>query len=1126
MQVHRSHRMERLVDVLAEVVRSPVGDTLEPETILIQSQGMERWLSNELALRLGVFANARFPFPRAFIDEVFAAVVPDGENGASYSREVLTFAVLTLLPELLPDPAFTALQHYLEDDDAVLKRFQLAERIAYVFDQYLVYRPRLILKWEKGQGSEWQPKLWRAVREHLGGQHFAGKVERFFREWSPLLVPADALPKRVSIVGVSSLPPIYLKVLDKLSERSDIQLFGLSPSREYFEELRSPRELRHTRGSSKEPGFDAEEMQALTGNPLLASWGKSGREFQFLLERDTLYRDTDADLFELLPADNLLRTLQRDIVTLYDRSSPAAEKLELSANDRSVQVMSCHSPMREVEVLRDQLLGMLDDDPTLEPGDMVVMSPTIEEYAPLIDAVFGIDPLDPLYLPYRITDRSVRSENICAKALLQVLSVVSGRVAASEVLDLLQLEPIRERFGIAMAEVGQLGLLVHDAGIRWGLDAEHRRTFDQPAESSNTWKFGLDRLLLGVALSETDHPLFEGTAPLGDVEGDSADLVGKLAHLMQTLADASATIRTRRSVAEWTAFINDLCSRVLTTSDVESWQQRALYDATRTIAQSAEAARFADSIAIDPIVAELESRFETERLTHQFLAGGITFCALLPMRSIPFRVIALLGMNDGEFPRTQKALSFDLIAESPEPGDRSLKDEDRYLFLEALLSARQHFVVSYVGRGVQDNAELPPSPVAAELIDYVQAGFRQGGAPKNPTTEHPLQPFSPRYFEQPTFDQATFDQAMPRLFSFSRSNARGADSLRRQRYAAEPFVRATLAPIAIPSVVELDALILFLQNPARGFLRNRLGVYLEGDPRLIEDREPIELDALGKHELGTTLLDHTLLDHVLKTSESADLRAYIEATGCLPHGTPGSVTYQEIWREVQSIAEAARPWLTGAPAPPLPVRLSCGGTSLTGSLRRLYPSAQVQWQFARVKPKNELALWLRHLVLTVAEAINQQGNDALDSRPRRASVLVGRQLEDSLPTARSCIFDPLPVGEAQRHLDDLVRLYVAGHDRPLPLFPAASKLFAEQVLKAKGRFDEDKALARAREEFLPTYNYQFSEGVDPYVERAFDGKDPFERLGRSPDTPDADFVELSRMVFLPLLQHRRPEEET
>src|SRR6186713_2440644 len=264
MQVHRSHRMERLVDVLAEVVRAPVGDALEPETILIQSKGMERWLSNQLALRLGVFANARFPFPRGFIDEVFDAVVPAPEpNPVSHNREVLTFGILTLLPKLLADPAFAPLYGYLENDDQAVKRFQLAERIAHVFDQYLVYRPRLLLKWEKGQGADWQPKLWRALSQHLGGQHFATRALRFFQEWSPLLLAPGALPKRVSVVGVSALPPIYLKILDRISERCDVQLFLLSPSPEYFAQLRSLREVVRRpsvgRGGQAELAFDDRE---------------------------------------------------------------------------------------------------------------------------------------------------------------------------------------------------------------------------------------------------------------------------------------------------------------------------------------------------------------------------------------------------------------------------------------------------------------------------------------------------------------------------------------------------------------------------------------------------------------------------------------------------------------------------------------------------------------------------------------------------------------------------------------------------------------------------------------------------------------------------------------------------
>lgn len=1120
MQVHRSHRMERLVDVLAEVVRAPVGDALEPETILIQSKGMERWLSNQLALRLGVFANARFPFPRGFIDEVFDAVVPEPERGSEkperssedYSREVMTFAILTLLPGLLPDPAFASLHGYLEDDTDAVKRLELAERIAHVFDQYLVYRPRLLLRWEKGQGADWQPKLWRALRQHLGGQHFAGRALRFFQEWSPLLIAPGALPRRVSIVGVSALPPIYLKILDRLSQRCDVQLFLLSPSPEYFAQLKSLRELAREQNSPAELAFDDHDFEDLQGNPLLASFGRTGREFQFTLERDTLYRETEKDLFATEsaagtnPERSLLEVLQDDIVALHDRSAAGAAKYHVAPHDRSLQVVSCHSPMREVEVLRDQLLGLLDDDPTLEPGDILVMSPDIEAYAPLIDAVFGVDVRDPLQLPYRITDKSERVSNLYAKALLSVLGVVCGRVTASEVLDLLQLEPVRTRLGIDAAEVPDLGLLIHEAGIRWGIDAAHRERFDQPPRAKNTWRFGLERLLLGVALPSDHDTLFAGAAPADDVEGDAAALVGKLASLLETLTWAAHEVTRARPVREWVGFVGELCRRVLAIDDREAWQQRAVYELTEKVAASAARGGFEAAIPLAPIVDQLTAHFETERISHQFLAGGITFCALLPMRSIPFRVIALLGMNDGEFPRSQTALSFDLLAESPEPGDRSLKDEDRYLFLEAILSARQCLLLSYIGRGVQDNAELPPSPVVSELVDYVATAFLKDKRPVNPLTEHPLQPFNPRYFRP----------GCAPLFSFSSADARGAEALSRYRSAPEPFLHEPLNPIDQRESIDLEELIRFYQNPARGFLQNRLGVFLEGDPRLVEDREPIELDPLDQHQLGMLLLDRAVKD-----ASDTSLQAFVEATGVLPDGTVGALVYRDTWRAVRHIADRARPWAVGPRKKPLPVSVNCNGTRITGHLRQLYASAQLYWQYARVKPKNELALWLRHLAwMAGARSGGVPGRNDTQS----CSVLVGRRLEEALPGTATCIFEPLPSAAARAELAELVALYHLGHEAPLPLFPAASKVYVEQLLKGNGDADPSKALTKARDEFLPAFGAGFSEGSDPYVVRAFEGTDA---LGMVPAFDRAsgsiDFSAASLRVFEPMLKSRRSE---
>jgi exodeoxyribonuclease V gamma subunit len=475
------------------------------------------------------------------------------------------------------------------------------------------------------------------------------------------------------------------------------------------------------------------------------------------------------------------------------------------------------------------------------------------------------------------------------------------------------------------------------------------------------------------------------------------------------------------------------------------------------------------------------------------------------MRSIPFRVVVLLGMSDGEFPRLEKTLSFDLIQKNSQAGDRSAKEEDRYLFLEALLSARQKILFSYVGRGVQDNAELPPAPVVSELLDYVKGAFLTDTGPLELVVEHPLQPFSPRYFT------GSDEQA---LFSFAQAEATAARALH-QRRSAPPFAHESLPEADLGPEVNLDDLARFLQNPARGFLQNRLGVFLGDDPALVEDREPLELGPLERYQLGATLLDQMLSD-----GASVSPKDVIEATGVLPDGTPGALAYQDVCLEVSQIAEKAMRYRAGEPLEPLALRIFVEDFAITGELRHLFPEAQLYWQYARVKPKNELALWLRHLAL----------HAALDEPAGRISVLLGRRLEESRPETAVCIFEPMPQSQARDFLAVLIRLFRIGHRYPLPLFPAASKTYVSELRRtqAKGEPDEVKALAKAREEFAPSFGASLSESADPYVARVFSGLDPFQErvahnasTGREERTPS--FEQASRLVFEPLLSFMKSE---
>jgi exodeoxyribonuclease V gamma subunit len=1110
--------MEALVDVLASVVAKPLDSPFRPETILVASKGMERWLSMQLAERFGIWTNARYPFPRAFIDEVLAAVLGEPAVEHGFSRETLRWCIARLLPERVHDPAFAPIASYLRGDDALARRFQLADRVANVFDQYAVYRPELVLSWEAGEDDDWQAVLWRLVTAELGGAHLPARVRRFFERVHSLDRWPEVLPPRISIVGVSSLPPIYLRVLSELGKHLEAHLFLLSPSREYTGELRSRRELaRQLRAG----GTDAEDFDSSEGNALLGSLGRAARDFQQLLETVTEYTEPDHDLFREPRQNGMLDALQSDVLWLRQRSvsTPHTPPVSIDAADRSVEIHRCHSPMRQAEVLRDQLLGMFDADPSLRPSDVIVMMPNVEAFAPLIDAVFNVNPLDPTYIPYRIADRTPRGESSVVQAFTGLIDICRGRAKASELLDLLQLEPVRNRFGIRAEQLPTLQRWVHEAGIRWGVDADDRARMGQPPYDENTWAFGLRRLLLGYALPGRDSTLFQGTLGYDDVEGENAELLGKLVDYCQTAFYWRKQLAEDHTVVDWHELLLRMLSDVVATDPETAWQTQLVSTALSELREHAAQAGFDEQVPIDVVASVLTDAFETQHSSHDFLSGGVTFCAMLPMRSIPFRVVCLLGLDDGSFPRTARSPSFDRMAAQPQLGDRSVRHEDRYLFLEALLSARDKLLLTYVGQGIQDGAERPPSVVVGELLDVMVSSFRQrsGGAgkrkrqaelvfesaaPSTPITDHvvvthPLQAFSPKYF----------DAEHPRLFSYGQAEAEGADSLRLERSGPRVFQPHPL-PVAIqePRRLLLTDLTRFFENPARALLQSQLGLYLDDDPTLVEDREPLEPEPLERYGLGSLLLERAL--------RGADVEAESEllrAKGVLPLGAVGAFYYSTLLPEVEAIASAARPILVHPLAPEVGVELELRETRLYGSLRGLYRDAMLSAQYSRLRPKHELSLWIRHLVLHCVRELGHPTD----------SVIVGRPADPNPKRLYHLVrFRAVDRGQARLWLADFIDLYWSGQSVPLCLFPDSSKTFAAAM---RGGPHTPERLGAALEAAADKFRARplgpaRGEADDDYVRRVFGDVDLTQSEGAQ-SSQVARFRELACRVFDPLLDH-------
>lgn len=1081
LHLHRSNRAESLVDALAGIVRTPPADPFAAEHIVVQSKGMERWLAMELSRRLGVWANPRFPFPRHLIEDLFGRVLGDREGvGSAFDEGALTWAIAKALPALLAQPAFAPIARYLDGDEPDARAVDLAARIAGVFDDYVVYRPELVLGWERGDDDDWQARLFRDLVARYGAGHPAARARAFVARMDVDAGAMPDLPERICVFGIAALPPLHLSVLDALARRIDVHLFVLAPTREYFADTRRSR------------GADARESRKITdalsagddaavGPPLLSSLGRLARDFQRLLEERTVYVEDDADRFVDPGTDSALGTLQSDMLALRRRGKDGdAPPLVLAADDHSISVHACHGPMREVEVLHDQLVAVLQDD-SLYPHDVIVLTPDIEEYAPYVDAVFGVDAGRPR-IPYACVRGRAEPSQEVVQAFGAILDVLAGRMEASQVLDLLGAEVIRAQFEIDAGEIETARRWIAESGIRWGEDAAHRQQVDQPALDANTWRFGLERMLLGYAFAGDGTTLFEGRLPYAGVEGGEAALAGKLADVCERLFEYRRTLAAPRPIAEWGKALSGLIETMIATGPETAQQHQNLRDAFATLAEHAARAGFDAPVDLPTLRRRLATLLDEALPSRGFLAGGVTFCQLVPMRAIPFRVVCLLGMNDESFPRRSTVLGFDRVAEQPAPGDRSPREDDRYAFLEALVSARERLLISYVGQGVQDNRVIPPSVVVNELLDALREAFV---VPDGRSIEdrfvvhHRLQAFSPAYFGT---DPAS------RLFSYASHYVEGARSLGGER--SDPAFLAHPVCDPEPAIeMSLDDFERYVTRPAFTFVQKQLGVFLGEELTEVEDREPIVLGALEDWKLGDEMLRQ-----LLAGTPEADARRALGAGGALPLGTPGELALAEVQARASALVDAARAWRRGAPLEPLDVSFELDGLRVAGVLRGLWPQAHLQIGYSKVGGRFELVHWVRHVLL----------HHALASAPRagypRQSIVVGRDDDGAAAVVR---FDP-PESPATV-LKELVAFVRVARTAPVPFFRYASRAYAD------ARFDSPnvaRGLPDAEAAFRKLDDDPHDRLVFPSFERVRTTREPF------------GFVEAAERIYAPFFAHR------
>ena len=1024
VRLFESHRMEILAEAFVATLKSAAeGGELDPlvsRTVIPQNPVTGRWLSFYLARRTGISASLDLPLAGRYIRNFFDRLYGPAAGTLHFDRETLLLRICSLLPDLLPLPAFSPVAHFAGDGPESLRLYDLAALLADLYDRSMIYRPELLLSWEEGQGRReddpvgpegWPAVLWRALAGPDRPLHRARMMVRFLSGTDA--VPPEILPPALTLFGLTGMAPLDLRFFRTLGERHGcaVDLFFLNPSEEYWGDVVRPRR--------REEAPQSEQPYLFRGAPLLSSWGG---EFRTVHEALIDIPDPHRLFFGAEPG-TLLGEIQEDILTLFDRGeevrSGRLERREIPVADRSVEIVSATGRVREIEMLRDRLLDLFAGDPTLTPEDVVVLAPDILPYAGIVRSVFspglpgtpggeGSAEGDPR-IPFVISDRRETDASPAFQAFLLLLSLPGERITVSHLVTLLSVPAIALRFDLGGQKIDRLREILAEGGFRWGRDLGDRSDV-APSVATHSFFWGLDRLLLGYACGPEETPEGLPVPPVAVTEDPGGEVAGALSRFLWVLDRHLERLKDPHPATRWPELLATILEIFFDPGEGDPVLE-TLFALPGEVREGFSRASFEGELSARWMGRHIARMAEGREGRDRFLTGGVTFGRMVPLRSLPFRVVCLLGLNDGEFPRVHHPPSFDWLAARPRPGDRSRREDDRTLFLEAILSARQSLWLSYLGRESRDGAPKEPSVLLREFEDVVAEGFAgQGGEAilGQILLEAPVDPLSPDHYG---------GSPDPRLHSFSRSWRQVLESSRNGGGSAPAFWDPDLRlsePGPVSEGVLLDDLRFFFSNPARFFLLRRLGFSSRSREIELPEDEPFSLT----------------LREIIKGLD----RKSFEDDG-IPWPPLGPLQLEEGVRHKRDHAGRIGRVLGLGPeeAEAVEISLEVGGVRVVGRLSGIRTKADggrvrvVDLWPGRIYPSHHLTAYLDHLVAC-----------------RGVPGFAGTLLCGTMPSKPEAFLFWAPP-PAEGGLESFVKAFLEGRERPLPFDPEISWAYIQAI---------------------------------------------------------------------------------
>ncbi len=875
--LHTSNNIEYLLEDLSQKISLNPLPPLMKETIIIQSRGMEKWISLKLSKKFGIWANAEYPFPNKAVETIFKSVIPEMTNERLFDTETVLFSLMRILPEIYSSSEFSEIKDYITTGNTIIKSYQISGIISELFDQYITFRPDMMSEWDSGKDKSWQAVLWRKLRSEFPHKMPYENRKFFFDNIDN--IAKDKLPKRLFIFGVSYMPNFHLDIIRAAAQFIDIHFYILNPCRKYWFDIKSKKEITRLTGKT---GKTENELHVEEGNRLLASWGKSGKEFLgYIYNLDPI--DSEESLFCEYDSGTILGQIKTSILNLTEPEISVLNEKKIHA-DKSIRLHCCHSEMREIEILYDNILDVFSRYDDIKPEHILVMAPDIEKYSRFIHAFFSDGKI-----PYAISDRSFFSQNRDVEIFLKIINIYTSRFESDRVLEILEYEEIRNKFSLKYEDIEKIKIWISETNTAWGLDIEHKRKLGLPEYIENTWIMFKKRILLGYALPRGNGNFFNGILPYDEAEGKDSFIIGNFLDYLDILKKYYQFFSEKKTLEGWTEIFESLITDFMQEDSSIDFIQ-FLKENLNILSDIQKKSGFNSQVEISIVKDFLSGKLKNQRISANYLNGSVTFCEMLPMRSIPFKIIFMIGMNDDSFPRSIKPVSFDLLKEKPIPGDRNIRDEDRYLFLETLISAEHELHISYIGQNIYDNSIQPPSVMVSELLDYIDTFFKTENEKTISSTillNHRLHGFSREYFT-----------GKQEFFSFSRENFSVSENLKTKKENRPPFYKTFEAPEFFSGNITNHTLINFFKDPAKFFTAKILGINLDMYVSEIETNEKFTLDNLDLYKIGSRAYSAYL------DKKESSLFMELKAEGSIPHGKIGEILVNKtVYDFIDSINE-------------------------------------------------------------------------------------------------------------------------------------------------------------------------------------------------------------------------------